>query len=536
MPLQSRYTKKDIQKALVAYENGISYKKIAKDIGAHASTVHKWVKQHGIPTHRDKKFPKDVDEVAIIKAYSAGLTLPKIEERYSVSEKRIYSIIKKAKLTPRRTPAKAVLLTEKHILEIEALLVGGATQAQVAEKYGLTNRQLRKVREDNSMPSRHPNSFQRKHIVRENLFKVIDDESAYWLGVLAADGSLQNPGTISYKISAKDTDLMRQYVQFLELDLSHCYESVQITRGKPFEQIQMRFHNTEVFNTLNKIGILPCTKSSHLNINDERLLSSKFFWRGMLDGDGSIGKENLPMVNFVGTRMMCEKLSKFIDRQYAVTGYKIRKVGKHLHSISITGKNAVRVAIGLWSGSGPGLKRKRDRARKLTIRAGYDFDIDPLDVKIPRENIPEGIHVKSEYPSPYSVNIMLDGELTRLGSFKELADAKVSLNKALSLKRQGCSRLKIRKEFYGIRQLPPGVRAESGCDDAKYSCSVQIRGEKMYFGCFKHAEDASEVYRLAKELQNLGLKTHDIRQSCNRLAVKKDGFRRLKHNPRDSQS
>ena len=197
----SGYTKQDIQKALVAYKNGISYKKIAKDIGTHVSTVHRWVKQHGILTQRNKKFPNEVDEEAIIKAYLEGVTLPKIGECYCVSEKRIYSIIKNKKLTPRRNPAKTVLLTEKDIVEIEALLLEGVTQARVAEKFGLTKRQLRKVREDNSMPSRHPNSFKRKHIVRESLFKVIDDESAYWLGVLAADGSLQNPGAISYKIT-----------------------------------------------------------------------------------------------------------------------------------------------------------------------------------------------------------------------------------------------------------------------------------------------------------------------------------------------
>src|SRR5690606_12156696 len=195
----SPFTDEDKKRAIEAYASGVSYLTVADEIGASPSTIHRWIKESGLPTQRMKQFPKSVDEEAVIEGYLNAVTYSEIRKTYNISEKRLYAIIKKNNLHPRRRPAKPVPLGEGDVLEIATLLNSGLTQSVIAEKFGLTGRQLRKVREDNSIPSRSPNSFRRAHHVRDNLFKAIDAEAAYWLGVFCADGSLQEPGAISYK-------------------------------------------------------------------------------------------------------------------------------------------------------------------------------------------------------------------------------------------------------------------------------------------------------------------------------------------------
>ena len=53
-------------------------------------------------------------------------------------------------------------------------------------------------------------------------------------------------------------------------------------------------------------------------ITDQRLLNSRHFWRGMIDGDGSIGyrkRDGYPLLSLVGTKIMIDQFRYFIYKE-----------------------------------------------------------------------------------------------------------------------------------------------------------------------------------------------------------------------------
>ena len=123
--------------------------------------------------------------------------------------------------------------------------------------------------------------------INENVFNEINDEkSAYFLGLIYADGNLSkrknwNSWSLSMCQSEKDFDIIIKFKDFLETD-----RKITETKNKKYYIISI--NSEKICSNLIKFGVVP-NKSLVLKFPDfidERLMPH--FIRGYFDGDGSV--------------------------------------------------------------------------------------------------------------------------------------------------------------------------------------------------------------------------------------------------------
>lgn len=117
--------------------------------------------------------------------------------------------------------------------------------------------------------------------VNHNAFDELNDESEYWIGLLAADGSIVNtPHGYRIQLYLIDVEHVKKFKTFMK---SEHKVSISSTRG----HASIKFMSDAIGNKLIEYGITP-NKSLDLQIKNARLLASRHFWRGVIDGDGHI--------------------------------------------------------------------------------------------------------------------------------------------------------------------------------------------------------------------------------------------------------
>ena len=180
-------------------------------------------------------------------------------------------------------------------------------------------------------------------------------ESYYWLGFIAADGSIFKHGRSKqyrFLIGAtdKDKEHLEKFISYVSFT-----GAVSKIKSADFWSICFRLSDEE-FNYLQSINITPnkslTLKPPHIENHSSKLA----FIKGYIDGDGCIrydGKtKTLPHINILGT----ECFLKWILQSLNVN----RKPSLHvnIHTVDITGKEARQVRESMLSLNTSSLARK----------------------------------------------------------------------------------------------------------------------------------------------------------------------------------
>lgn len=151
----------------------------------------------------------------------------------------------------------------------------------------------------------------------ENFFSQDTPEANYWAGALLADGCVrerdENSHTIKLHISKKDSSWLRKFKESLEAEHP-------IREDGDF--IRLKVHSNDMFNDLKRFGVVPRKTygNSEPEIKDEMM---SHFIRGLLDGDGSITKNNKRgsvKVNLVNSKAICNWVNDNVDRLINISG------------------------------------------------------------------------------------------------------------------------------------------------------------------------------------------------------------------------
>lgn len=127
--------------------------------------------------------------------------------------------------------------------------------------------------------------------VSSELFKEIkDNESAYWLGFLYADGNIRKDSNeICLELQEKDRKVVEDFHYYCKN--SNTIREHKITRGnKTYTSFISSFSNKEVKENLINLGCMP-KKSLILTFPNENQVPQEYiydFIRGYIDGDGYI--------------------------------------------------------------------------------------------------------------------------------------------------------------------------------------------------------------------------------------------------------
>lgn len=199
--------------------------------------------------------------------------------------------------------------------EILQLAKEGKTLKEIVQTVGVGKHYIVTKLRANNYKHLTPGSGSKPSLVPNNPFDS-SPESWYWLGYLAADGSITK-GRIAFSQQNRDLEMVDKYGAFIG---APCKTYLTTKEKRPVRYCI--FSNTKVVEYLATLGIFE-RKSLTIKLNFE--LNWHFF-RGLFDGDGHVAHRNGRRACIcTGSPFLKEQLVEFLTKEGVSTYCAINK-------------------------------------------------------------------------------------------------------------------------------------------------------------------------------------------------------------------
>jgi transposase-like protein len=210
---------------------------------------------------------------------------------------------------------------------------------------------------------REPRETSTRCQVRHDAFDVITSDAAYWIGFLFADGSVRSDGQsgmVSVRVSERDRDQLAKFRTFL--GSTHKIGTAPAGnfggyRSKP--SVRLCIPSVRLSQQLLSLGRYEGPIS-------DLLIQSRDFWRGVVDGDGSLGilATGYAYFELVGSRRLLEACLSFLRSNELGARMTIR-ANKTIFQIATAGFIAEKIVAFLYENAAVALDRKAATAAKI---------------------------------------------------------------------------------------------------------------------------------------------------------------------------
>lgn len=223
-----------------------------------------------------------------------------------------------------------------HNDEIVALHAARQSQPAIAKALGCSVGLVRKRFADLGLVAKNP----RHGTLNEDRFAKIDDEeSAYWLGFLYADGSISPRGGIRLRLKASDAPTIQAFADYMET-------SNNLHRDR--DLIGVSIGSRQVAANLAQWNVVPNMMHTATPPTLDWDLQ-RHFWRGVFDGDGSFGVNSSSgnwVADMTGTIETTTAYTEYLDKALGIGLRKCSRKGPRLNT-SWNGKQYM--SHGSWS-------------------------------------------------------------------------------------------------------------------------------------------------------------------------------------------
>lgn len=191
----------------------------------------------------------------------------------------------------------------------------GYSSVKLSKKYGIAKQNILRYLKLRGIERR---SFSKK--VNHSSFSRLTPEVIYWVGFLLADGCVRYV-TDEQKILRVDLGI--KDINHLEKLKSFLGSTHKI--GRTPKKCTLDISSKQICNDLSLYGVVP-NKSLIAQV-DFRLENNRDFWRGVVDGDGSLGsyihstrqKNKTPTIQLCGTYNVIEKFCIWSGHKIRIT-------------------------------------------------------------------------------------------------------------------------------------------------------------------------------------------------------------------------
>lgn len=201
----------------------------------------------------------------------------------------------------------------------------------------------------------------------------MDKNDSYVYGLLITDGSLsleeRNRGKVRLEVSEKDRDIVEKLYNFIP-NSSIMSRTRDTNFSKEYNSIIFSNSRKEFRDKLIESGFP--TKNKTENANVPVVEYDEFaFWRGVIDGDGSIGfmKAGTPFISLVTkSELLKESFCNFLKEHYNIIKIVNRNKRDNVYNIVINNEEAVELAKDLYLSDEEEsiyLDRKYNKAKEL---------------------------------------------------------------------------------------------------------------------------------------------------------------------------
>lgn len=156
---------------------------------------------------------------------------------------------------------------------------------------------------------------QRKYTLNESVFDNINDDSAYWIGMILTDGSITikncTPRNLNLGLKSEDKNHVKSFRHFLQSNQPiKEYTNDGYKKGSKITVFSTS--SKKLVQKLSEYGIVP--NKTPIVQAPFCLQNNKNFWRGVIDGDGWICTHNqkMPMLGLCGTETLVKQFQKYV--------------------------------------------------------------------------------------------------------------------------------------------------------------------------------------------------------------------------------
>jgi transposase len=200
--------------------------------------------------------------------------------------------------------------------------------------------------------------------LRHDALDELTPSAAYWIGFLFADGSVSycgRSGKVSLRVSERDKDHIVKLRTFL--GSTHAISAGPAGNyGGYTSRPSVHFTVTSA-----RLAERLLTLGRYEGPVDDTLIWSRDFWRGVMDGDGSLGilASGYAYFGLVGSRRLLEAFLLFLKRNGLGARMTIRP-DKTIFQIATAGYIAEKIVVFLYGNATVALDRKAAAAAKIT--------------------------------------------------------------------------------------------------------------------------------------------------------------------------
>jgi transposase-like protein len=315
-----------------------------------------------------KRISLDLEARIIQLAQTKNLYFTEIAREVGVSDATVDRILKRS-----GTKAKQKRIRPEVEAQIIQLYDGECKSApQIGKQLGVGSTTVYRIRKRSGLRSRALQVAQRKNTLDHSCFSVLTEQSLYWAGYLMADGCVHKNQIV---LGAKKADA-EHLQRFLTFAWSNAAITPSMRNGYP--QLQVRVYSDKIASDLAKLGVVP--RKSLTAKAPKRIAARLEFWRGVFDGDGSLGiyadrRKSPPRraarLNLVGSQFLLEQFRTFLARNGMKSKATVRSKKPHNHfTFDLEGCAAVHAVRLLYTDNSLHLPRKYAMAQKILAEFG----------------------------------------------------------------------------------------------------------------------------------------------------------------------
>ena len=196
-------------------------------------------------------------------------------------------------------------------------------------------------------------------------YSIIDKimNKDYIYGLLLSDGTLalyeRNRGRVSIEVSSKDADIIEKINLQISNGAIH-YRTRKTNFSEEYHSVVYYNHHKEFRDELIKRGF-PVGGKCEIAQPPNDDYSEKEFWRGYIDGDGSIGfiKDGSPYISIVTkSDVICSSFLNFLKRKLGIIKILSKNKRDNCYNIIIKNEDAVELSKILYENAEIYLNRK----------------------------------------------------------------------------------------------------------------------------------------------------------------------------------
>ena len=193
-----------------------------------------------------------------------------------------------------------------------------------------------------------------------------EENASYFYGFLLADGCLGNSGkTIQFTVKDTDSELLYKVANYVCKGREPLFSQALDKRtNKVYKRCTFNFSNPLIIERLVEQN-LESNKSGKEKLPKFDWINNKHFWRGLIDGDGHVGKR-INTLCLVGSREVCEGFLSFVEHMIGLkTKRKLSEIkGKTCNycKVVLTGEDSINAMKYLYEDAEIYLTRKYNAA------------------------------------------------------------------------------------------------------------------------------------------------------------------------------